>query len=95
MRCIIDLTAALPYGLTSAIHRFGIDFNTVLLRYGSRWRQHRRIFHQAFRADAAPKYRPMQQRKSHQLLLAIFEDPEACFEHLHTYALCFLKAKHS
>ncbi|KAH0833179.1 cytochrome P450 [Lanmaoa asiatica] len=65
---------------------FGLDFNTVLMRYGDRWRLQRRLFHQAFRADAAPRYRPMQQRKSHQLLLAIFEDPEACFEHLHTYS---------
>ena len=31
----------------------------------------------------------MQQRKLHQLLMAIFEDPEACLEHLHTYGLGF------
>lgn len=71
------------------IHSFGVDFNTVLMRYGDRWRLQRRLFHQAFRADAVSKYRAMQQRKSHQLLSAIFEDPEACFEHLHTYVLCF------
>jgi hypothetical protein len=65
---------------------FGVDFNTVLMRYGDRWRLQRRLFHQAFRVDTAPKYRPMQQRKLHQLLLAIFEDPEACLEHLHTYS---------
>ncbi|KAF9223624.1 cytochrome P450 [Gyrodon lividus] len=65
---------------------FGLDFNTVFMHYGDRWRLQRRLCHQAFRSDAAPKYRPMQQRKSHQLLLNLLEDPDRSFEHLHTYS---------
>ncbi|KAF9243542.1 cytochrome P450 [Melanogaster broomeanus] len=65
---------------------FGLDFNTVFMHYGDRWRLQRRLFHQAFRLDAAPKYRLMQQRKSHQLLLDLLKQPDSCFEHLHTYA---------
>ncbi|KAN0093138.1 Cytochrome P450 [Tylopilus felleus] len=40
------------------------------------WQQHRRLFHEAFRADAAPTYHST----------TIFEDPAAYFEHLHTYS---------
>ncbi|KAH7884352.1 cytochrome P450 [Phlebopus sp. FC_14] len=65
---------------------FGLGFNTVFMRYGDRWRLHRRLFHQALRLDAVPNYRPMQQRKSHSLLLNLLQEPESCFQHLHTYS---------
>ncbi|KIJ66834.1 hypothetical protein HYDPIDRAFT_85958 [Hydnomerulius pinastri MD-312] len=65
---------------------FGLGFNTVFMRYGDRWRLQRRLFHQAFRSDAAPIYRPMQQRKAHQLLLDLLEAPESYIHHLHAYS---------
>ncbi|KAH7928414.1 cytochrome P450 [Leucogyrophana mollusca] len=51
----------------------GMDFNSVLARYGSRWRFHRRLFHQAFKEDSSLSFRPMQLRKAHQLLRGIME----------------------
>ncbi|KIJ11979.1 hypothetical protein PAXINDRAFT_101436 [Paxillus involutus ATCC 200175] len=71
---------------------FGLDFNTVFMHYGDRWRLQRRLFHQAFRSDAAPKYRPMQQRKSHQLLLDILQEPHRSFDHVHTYSSSIIMA---
>ncbi|KJA21678.1 hypothetical protein HYPSUDRAFT_688337 [Hypholoma sublateritium FD-334 SS-4] len=33
------------------------NFNSVLLRYGPKWKQHRRIFQQYFKPEASMKYR--------------------------------------
>jgi hypothetical protein len=46
----------------------------------------RRIFHQAFRPDAAVTYRPMQLRKAHQLLLELLHDPVNYELHVETHA---------
>ncbi|KAG2131395.1 cytochrome P450 [Suillus clintonianus] len=69
---------------TSAL--FGLDFNTVLIEYGARWRRQRRVFHQAFRAEAALSYRPMQQRKAQQLIRDMLDTPEEFIKHVHTYS---------
>ncbi|KAH7910583.1 cytochrome P450 [Hygrophoropsis aurantiaca] len=60
----------------ATIELFGIQFRTVLLAYGDRWRLHRRMYHQAFRADAAVRYRPMQLQKGRQLALDLLSDPK-------------------
>ncbi|KAH7925854.1 cytochrome P450 [Leucogyrophana mollusca] len=60
----------------ATIELFGIAFRTVFLPYGDTWRLHRRLYHQAFSADAAVQYRPMQLRKGRQLLLDLLGDPE-------------------
>lgn len=65
---------------------FGLDFNTTLLEYGVRWRHQRRIFHQAFRAEAALSYRPMQQRKVQQLIRDMLDAPEEFLNHVHVYS---------
>ncbi|KAH7925828.1 cytochrome P450 [Leucogyrophana mollusca] len=60
----------------------GLGFNSVLFRYGAKWRQHRRIFHQAVRPDAVVAYRPLQMQKGHQLLLDLLASPEEHVQHL-------------
>ncbi|KAG1727488.1 cytochrome P450 [Suillus paluster] len=65
---------------------FGLDFSTVLMAYGVRWRRQRRIFHQAFREKAALTYRPMQQRKAQQFISGILDTPEEFLNHVHVYA---------
>lgn len=54
----------------------GTDFNSALLQYGEKWRLHRRLFHQSFRADAARDYLPAQLRKVRQLLLGVYNSPD-------------------
>ncbi|KAH7913777.1 cytochrome P450 [Hygrophoropsis aurantiaca] len=64
----------------------GVGFNTVLMRYGPRWRLHRRLFHQAFRPEAAVHWRSMQLRKARQLLVNIAEEPNNFFAHIQTHS---------
>ncbi|KAF9237858.1 cytochrome P450 [Melanogaster broomeanus] len=64
---------------------FGVDFSTAFLRYGDRWRLHRRFFHQSFKADAVSRFAPMQQQKAHQLLHRLLQSPEKYFDHLFEY----------
>ncbi|KAH7927600.1 cytochrome P450 [Leucogyrophana mollusca] len=61
---------------------FGSAFNSAFLRYGPRWRLHRRLFHQTFRPDHVQTYRPMQLQKGYQLLLGLLDTPEDIFGHL-------------
>ncbi|EGN92211.1 hypothetical protein SERLA73DRAFT_127702 [Serpula lacrymans var. lacrymans S7.3] len=59
---------------------FGWGFTSIFFNYGNRWRLHRRLFQQAFRADAALTYRPVQLRKVHQLLANLLETPGESFD---------------
>jgi len=52
------------------------------MEYGNRWRRQRKLFHQSFRHDAAPNFRPMQMVKAHELLLNLLEDPVNFVKHL-------------
>ncbi|KAG1737648.1 cytochrome P450 [Suillus lakei] len=65
---------------------FGIDYTTAFMRYGSRWRLHRKILHQSFRQDVITNFRPMQGTKTHDLLLNLLEDPLDYPEHLEVHA---------
>lgn len=65
---------------------FGIDYTTAFMRYGSRWRLHRKILHQSFRQDAVPNFRPMQITKTHDLLLSLLEDPSDYPEHFEVHS---------
>ncbi|KAH7925827.1 cytochrome P450 [Leucogyrophana mollusca] len=65
---------------------FGVGFNSILMRYGPRWRLHRRLFHQALRPEASLSFRPMQLRKTRQLLLNLLEEPTSFAEHIQTHS---------
>ena len=41
----------------------------------SRWRLHRRIFHEPFRQSATPTYHPTLLRNTHKMLLSCLQDP--------------------
>ncbi|TFK40527.1 cytochrome P450 [Crucibulum laeve] len=59
----------------------GWDFNTGQKRYGDDWRVHRKVFKQAFRPDAMPKYRPVQTRKVYDMLQSLMDEPDDCRAH--------------
>ena len=63
------------FRLTSLL-RVGSEFNSALLQYGEKWRLHRRLFHQSFRADAARDYLPTQLRKARQLIMGVYNSPD-------------------
>ncbi|KAF9235573.1 cytochrome P450 [Melanogaster broomeanus] len=77
-----------PHLLASEL--FGIDFNTVFLPYGDRWRLHRRFFHQTFRADSLPRFAPMLQRRSSQLLRRLLDKPDLLSEHVFEYSAAII-----
>lgn len=62
-----------------------MDFNSVLLPYGDRWRLHRRFFHQAFRAGSVTRFAPLQQQKSFRLLHRLLDEPNQFSEHIFEY----------
>ncbi|KAH7911741.1 cytochrome P450, partial [Hygrophoropsis aurantiaca] len=64
----------------------GTGFSSILLRYGPKWRLHRRLFHQAFKQDASLSFNPMQLRKAHHLLRNLLESPQGYEEHLQIHA---------
>ncbi|KAG1829670.1 cytochrome P450 [Suillus variegatus] len=65
---------------------FGVEFSSIFLPYSDRWRLHRRIFHQAFRLEAAPSFRPIQMRNAHNLILNLLAYPEVYGTHFHTFS---------
>ncbi|KAH7884744.1 cytochrome P450 [Phlebopus sp. FC_14] len=65
---------------------FGWSFNSVMVPYSDRWRLHRRLFHQAFRPEAALNYNQMQLRKARELLQNLLEAPTDFIAHLQTHS---------
>ena len=61
---------------------FGWSFNFGWAPYGDKWRSQRKIFHQAFRAEAAIAYRPVQLKKARQLILDILREPHDFVKHI-------------
>ncbi|KAG8213254.1 cytochrome P450 [Butyriboletus roseoflavus] len=64
----------------------GTEFNSALLQYGEKWRLHRRLFHQSFRAEAARDYLPIQLRKVRQLLIGVYNSPDSYQRQIELYA---------
>lgn len=50
--------------------------------YGDEWREHRRMFHQHFNAQAITKYGPEFPRAVQETLLRLLEHPDDFMEHL-------------
>ncbi|TCD64489.1 hypothetical protein EIP91_004050 [Steccherinum ochraceum] len=53
------------------------------MRYGSRWRNHRRMFHQWFNADVAGRYCDAQQEHARILASLILKDPSQTRAHVY------------
>lgn len=61
---------------------FGMDFSTVSLRYGDEWRLHRKLFHQALRAESDLRYREVYFSRAQRLLINLLEAPADFNMHL-------------
>ena len=86
---------------------FGVEFTSFFLPYSDRWRLRscchpfshlthsrstdRRIFHQAFRLEAAPSFRPIQMRNAHTMVLNLLHSPLEYRTHLHSCVLLLSK----
>ncbi|KAF8589046.1 cytochrome P450 [Ramaria rubella] len=52
------------------------------LRFGSRWREMRRVVHEGFNPRSSEKYQPQQARDAMDLVKTLLKDPAACEEHI-------------
>ncbi|KAF8556227.1 cytochrome P450 [Imleria badia] len=75
-----------PVSVHKDLPSVGSEFNSALLQYGEKWRLHRRLFHQSFRADAARDYLPTQLRKVRQLLIGVYNSPDRYQRQIELYA---------
>ncbi|KAJ7688010.1 cytochrome P450 [Mycena rosella] len=60
----------------------GWDDDFGFMKYGNRWRMHRRLFHSVFNNEAVQLFRPTELTATHGLLRRILHDPDAVMDHL-------------
>ena len=65
----------------------GWEWNMPLFPYGKRWRLHRQICQQNFRAEAARRYHPLLMRKTHEMCLRFLKDPDNFSQHNKMFVL--------
>ncbi|TFY82498.1 hypothetical protein EWM64_g1513 [Hericium alpestre] len=68
------------------IDLMGWDWNTAMIPYSERWRMHRRMLNQNFRAKAALEFRPRQASNAADLVRRLSEDPKDFVQHIRTFA---------
>lgn len=62
--------------------RCGFGWGLAFLRYGGYWKDCRRAFHQDFQSDAVKKFRPIEEKAAHQLLVQLLESSDDLMQHL-------------
>ncbi|KAJ3553127.1 hypothetical protein NM688_g3783 [Phlebia brevispora] len=60
----------------------GWQFNIVFMRYGDRWRDTRRAFHQYYNSNQVPNYHPTVVRNTRKMLASLLETPDDFMTHL-------------
>ncbi|KAF9473301.1 cytochrome P450 [Pholiota conissans] len=60
----------------------GWDFSFGHMRYGDRWKKHRRMFHSQFQQSMVSKYWDIQRKEAHMLLHRLLQSPENLHCHL-------------
>lgn len=65
------------------------SITTGLLRYGSDWRAHRRIFQRFFKPEAVLKFRQIRTRKNLEFLYSLLDSPKGFTGHIRTCVLAF------
>ncbi|KAF8634038.1 hypothetical protein AX17_004303 [Amanita inopinata Kibby_2008] len=60
----------------------GWDWSFGHMRYGERWKTHRKMFHRQFQQSVAPTHWPVQLREAHTLLRHLLHSPQDLINHL-------------
>ncbi|KAF9243525.1 cytochrome P450 [Melanogaster broomeanus] len=81
-----------PTSLIPINQLFGTEFSSIFLPYGDRWRLHRRLFHQAFNANAALSFRPIQMEKAHELIMNLLTTPDDFSAHMQALSISTIMA---
>lgn len=53
-----------------------------MMKYGQRWKKHRRLFESQFRASQANTFWPIQQQRARILVQDLLSSPDDLIEHL-------------
>ncbi|KAG2100141.1 cytochrome P450 [Suillus discolor] len=73
-----------PYIAT--LEPFGWSVVFGFTGYGDEWRLCRRLFHQTFHANSALKFRPMQIKRAHEMIVNLIDDSEHYHSHFATFS---------
>ncbi|KAG2100143.1 cytochrome P450 [Suillus discolor] len=73
-----------PYIAT--LEPFGWSVIFGFTGYGDEWRLCRRLFHQTFHTNSAVKFRPMQIKRAHEMIVNLIDDPEHYHSHFVTFS---------
>ncbi|KAJ7596548.1 cytochrome P450 [Mycena floridula] len=60
----------------------GWDWSFGHMRYGERWKNHRRMFHKQFQASNVSMFLPIQLKEAHKLLRRLLKEPNDLINHL-------------
>ncbi|KAG7086368.1 hypothetical protein E1B28_002328 [Marasmius oreades] len=63
-----------------------MKLNTGLMRYGSDWRIHRRLYKEGFRATLVPNYQDVLSSKAEQFVSSLRQNPDSFVNHIRTYS---------
>ncbi|CAK5282465.1 unnamed protein product, partial [Mycena citricolor] len=64
----------------------GWDFSVAAMKYGDKWRAHRRLMHQVLNEKAAVQYRSKQLASAHEVLRRLMTTPEEFMDHFRHWA---------
>ncbi|KJA21688.1 hypothetical protein HYPSUDRAFT_67609 [Hypholoma sublateritium FD-334 SS-4] len=67
-----------------------LDFNAAFMRYGAKWRSHRRVLQQILKPEASANFRSAQARKNLDLLYGLLTTPEDFSNHYRTLAAAII-----
>ncbi|KAG1829819.1 cytochrome P450 [Suillus variegatus] len=73
-----------PYLAT--LKPYGWSVNFGFANYSDEWRLCRRLFHQTFRPESALKFRPMQIKRAHEMIVNLIDDPQHYHSHFATFS---------
>ncbi|KAJ7458888.1 cytochrome P450 [Mycena latifolia] len=67
--------------LPMAVELMGWDFAIGFMKYGDRWRSHRKVLHEVFNVGAARQFQQQERAAAHDLLRRILNDPQDVMRH--------------
>jgi len=74
----------------------GWDWNWTFMRYGQKWREHRRIFHQYFNSNSVSQFHAVQTQATLDLIWRLSETPTDFEEHIKYFsAYIIMKAAYN
>ncbi|KAF8524547.1 cytochrome P450 [Hysterangium stoloniferum] len=78
------------YDFPMATDLMGFSWSIAMMRYGDRWRRHRKLLQQNFSPAAIKEYQPLQMTHARDLLTRLRETPHDFFKHTRQLSGAFI-----